>query len=457
MESKIWAVILERRKYNILTKPITYQRRGSGRKESMLPKELSDKYHILKLIHHGIGGEVLLVEHKTLACRRIIKTVNKAHPQYGSLVREAKLLQQFHHPSIPIIYDIFEYDTATYLIEEFIEGETLRQYLLRQRSLSESLLLNFSEQLCEILHYIHSPAHRVLHLDLKPENLLITDCNIKLIDFGSAICRNQEEPIGAFFGSPGFCAPEQETAGILSEQTDIYGLGRLLEYMLFYAKKSPKGFYDIVKNCLRKGEKTYTSAEQVKQDIERLSRRRHKSEQPPTGRWFAVTGIPTAYHSMALAASLAAYFGKHGKRVLFLSCNRVRTRLERESEQQGFVYEQNGITVAERIAPQEVKGWRGRGYDYIVCDLGADTFDAAGIPFDLWLCVGSMSEWTELLWHQALDELLPLQKAVVLVTEGDIALAVREFGRKCAVGQLALHSPVFTCSKESRKLFKSLL
>lgn len=428
----------------------------------MLPKALSDKYRFLKLMHQGIGGEVFLVEHKTLACRRVIKTVKKTHPQYGSLVQEAKLLQQFRHPSIPIIYDVTESDTAAYLIEEFIEGESLRQYFLRLKSLSDVLLLTYSKQLCELLHYIHSPAHRVLHLDLKPENILISDCQIKLIDFGSAICQNQEQPIGAFFGSPGFYAPEQAEAGHLSEQTDIYGLGRLLEYMLLHAKKSPQGFSDIVQNCLRKGKKLYTSAEQVKQELEKLSHGR--LEAAPAGDLFAVTGIPTDYHGTVLAASLAAYFNKKGKRVLLLLCSRLSERnsleeddIREEEKRHGFVQERNGITVAKHVAMQEVRGWRGRGYDCIICDLGANTPLAAGIAFACWFCVGSMSEYTIGFWHRMLDETLQEQQVALVVTEGDARLAMQEFGKTYAVARLVLHTPLFFCSKENRKLFKKLL
>lgn len=428
----------------------------------MLPKALSDKYRFLKLMHQGIGGEVLLVEHKTLACRRIVKTVKKAHPQYGSLVQEAKLLQQFRHPSIPIIYDVIESDTAAYLIEEFIEGESLRQYFLRLKGLSDALLLTYSKQLCELLHYIHSPAHRVLHLDLKPENILISDCQIRLIDFGSAICQNQEQPIGVFFGSPGFYAPEQAEAGHLSEQTDIYGLGRLLEYMLLHAKKAPKGFSDIVQNCLRKGKKLYTSAEQVKWEIEQLSP--EKSETAPAGSLFAVTGIPTAYHGTALAAALAAYFNRRGKRVLCLLCSRPSERngpeadgIREGKEWHGFVQEQNGITVAEHVALQEIRGWRGRGYDYIICDLGANTPLAAGIAFAYWFCVGNMSEYTIGFWHRMLDDMPQGQRAALVVTEGDIRLAMQEFGKTYAAACLAFHTPLFLCSKENRKLLKRLL
>lgn len=430
----------------------------------MLPEALSDKYRFLKLMHQGIGGEVFLVEHKALACRRVIKTVKKTHPQYGSLVQEARLLQQFHHPSIPIIYDIAECDTAAYLIEEFIEGETLRQYFLRLKSISEALLLTYSKQLCELLHYIHSPAHRVLHLDLKPENILISDCQIKLIDFGSAICRKQEEPIGAFFGSPGFYAPEQAEAGCLSEQTDIYGLGRLLEYMLLYAKKSPKGFSDVVQNCLRNGRKRYTSVEQVKQEIEQLAHGKKASKTALAGRLFAVTGIPTEYHGTALAAVLASYFSKKGKRVLLLLCSRssAQNSLEEEDageqeEMHGFVQERNGIMVAERVALQEVRGWRGRGYDYIICDLGANTPSATGLVFACWFCVGSMSEYTNRFWHRMLDEALQEQQTALIVTEGDVRLAMQEFGKAYAVACLTLHTPIFFCSRENRKLLKKLL
>ena len=430
----------------------------------MLPEALSDKYRFLKLMHQGIGGEVFLVEHKALACRRVIKTVKKTHPQYTSLVQEARLLQQFHHPSIPIIYDITECDTAAYLIEEFIEGETLRQYFLRLKSISEALLLTYSKQLCELLHYIHSPAHMVLHLDLKPENILISDCQIKLIDFGSAICRKQEKPIGVFFGSPGFYAPEQAEAGCLSEQTDIYGLGRLLEYMLLYAKKAPKGFSDIVQNCLRKGKKLYTSVEQVKQEIEQLTNGKQISKAAPASSLFAVTGIPTEYHGIALATVLAAYFGEKGKRVLLLLCSRSSDQdsleeddAKEEKELHGFVQERNGITVAERVALQEVKGWRGRGYDYIICDLGANTPLATGIAFTCWFCVGSISEYTSSFWHRMLDEALEGQQTALIVTEGDIKLAMQEFGNAYAVACLILHTPMFFCSKENRRLLKKLL
>ena len=71
----------------------------------MLPKELLEKYRKLQLLHHGIGGDVWLVEHIGLAGKRVLKFIEKSHPQHDILAREARVLQQCQHPSIPIIYE----------------------------------------------------------------------------------------------------------------------------------------------------------------------------------------------------------------------------------------------------------------------------------------------------------------------------------------------------------------
>ena len=149
----------------------------------MLPDELLNKYNVLQLLHRGMGGNVWLAEHKVLGSKRVLKAIEKSHPQHDMLAHEAKILQQCQHSSIPIIYDILEFDTQTYIVEEFIQGENLKQYITRQRSISASLLLEISIQLCDILTFLHNPARQILHLDIKPENILFVDHKMKLIDF----------------------------------------------------------------------------------------------------------------------------------------------------------------------------------------------------------------------------------------------------------------------------------
>lgn len=404
-----------------------------SRKEIMLHKEILDKYEVLCLLQHGMAGDVLLVRHKGLSCRRVLKILQRKHPQYHALTKEARLLQRFRHPSIPIIYDICEYDTAAYLIEEFIEGESLKQFFLKQNCFSKEDLLTFSIQLCEILQYLHHPAHRVLHLDLKPENVLLSDGSLKLIDFGSAICRQEREHT-EYFGTPGYLAPEQESGGVLTEQTDLYGLGRLMQFMLLHTNQQPGGYETIVRNCLRVGKKEYQSAEQVLKELRGIQHGRRKRRAAEC--WYAVVGIPTHYHGCAFALRLARSRQRHRReRVLVLDCNPegILEQLERQDPSVcrmpgGFVYEWNGITIAKRVPPEEARGWRGRGYTTVICDFGNTSPELAGLLFtEIYYC-GSMMAWTLPCWRKCLEAHTEGTKGVFVCTEGDTARMRREFG-----------------------------
>lgn len=430
----------------------------------MLPQQLLNKYNVLQLLHHGLGGDIWLVEHIGLQSKRVIKTISKSHPQYEALAGEAKMLQQCQHTSIPIIYDILDFDTQTCIVEEFIQGETLKQYILRQRSLSASMLLNYSQQLCNILIYLHNPARPILYLDLKPENILLSNCTLKLVDFGSAIYRNQQDG-GFIFGTPAYCAPEMKANGRLSEKTDIYCMGKCMEYMLFHTPDAPKGYRNIVEKCLRKKGKEYVSAEQVRKDLEGL---RHKKAKEKTKEvWYAVTGILSEHDSSMTALQLAAYLqNRYKKKVLYLDCTqgRLMEHLERSEHQQkesgeqtGFVFERNGITVAKRVAPQEISGWRGRGFLQVVVCFGLQSPLLSGCSFRLCLCAGAVTGFNLEQWEKLLLPLSKAQETAVILTGGDSALAKREFGHICRVQKLPTYFHGFGQSKSSFSRLKRLL
>ena len=418
--------------YNQITKP------DSDRKEFMLHKELLKKYKVLKVLRHGLGGEVLLAEHMGLSGRRVIKAIDRAHPWHDTLIKEARILQQCHHPSIPIIYDILEFDTQTFIVEEFIEGETLKQYTLRRRSLSDSLLLNYSTQLCEILQYLHHPSRNILHLDLKPENLLISDHRLKLVDFGSAICRSEQNKNQPVFGTPGYCAPEQETAGKLSEETDIYGLGKCMEYLLYHTKHVPKGYRTIVEKCLRKRQGRYRSAEQVKRDLEKLSGTRRMEK--PREIWIGVASVLSEADSNLFAMTLAGYLRKrHRKNVLYLDCSKEQYLEKLREEEDGFVTERNGIIIAGRVAPEEVKGFRDRGFTYIICDFGNRNPLFSDQLFFRYYLTGPMMQWTKKQWQQRITETTLDVAPVLVLTGGDVPLARKLFRKQCPVKCVSLH------------------
>ncbi len=436
--------------YNQSTKP------DSDRKEFMLHKELLKKYRVLKVLHRGLGGEVLLAEHMGLSGRRVIKSIDRTHPWHDILIQEARILQQCHHPSIPIIYDILEFDTQTCIVEEFIEGETLRQYVLRRRSLSDSLLLNFSTQLCEILQYLHHPSRNILHLDLKPENLLISDYRVKLVDFGSAICRSEQNKNRLFFGTPGYCAPEQEVAGELSEETDIYGLGRCMEYLLCHTKHVPKGYRTIVDNCLRRGQKRYRDVQQVKNELEKLK----KSKRPERTRetWIGVAAVFSEADSSLLAVSIARYLRKrHKKSVLYLDCSSGQSLEQLRNKEDGFVTERNGITIAGRVAPEEIRGFRDRGYSYIICDFGNRNPLFSGLSFSGCYLAGPFMQWTKEQWQQRITETTGEVAPVLVLTGGDACLARKLFHRQCTVQKVSLYFEGFGNSERLHRQIKKLL
>ena len=421
----------------------------------MIPEELLSTYQVLQLIHHGIAGDVWLVEHIRLSGRRVLKSIEKSHPQHDVLAEEAKTLQKCRHPSIPIIYDILEFDTQTIIVEEFLEGETLKQYILRQRSLTASHLLNFSLQLCEILKFLHNPERAILYLDLKPENIIISNLNLKLVDFGSAICRDNQENDCFIFGTPRYCAPEMLTHTFLSERTDLYCLGRCLEYMLFYTPTAPKGYRKIVEKCLRMDGKEYESADEILVDLKKLEGRKRKEKTKEV--WYAVTGVLSEHDSSMMALQLAVYLKKRYKKpVLYLDCSEgsLMEQLEQaeenqknEGEQKSFVFERNGITVAKRVAPQEVRGWRGRGFRYIVACFGKTQPCISGCPFRLALCAGAVTGFSLQQWQTFLPKLCKEQKTVLMLTGGDEALAKTEFGSMCTVRKIL---PFFHEFKQSK-------
>lgn len=430
----------------------------------MITQELLDKYNVLQLLHRGIGGDVWLAEHKTLGGKRILKVIEKSHPHHGLLAREAKILQQCRHSSIPIIYDILEFDTQTYIVEEFIQGENLKQYIGRQGSLSSSLLLDISIQLCEILIFLHHPARNILHLDIKPENILFENHKLKLIDFGSAINQNRQKDL-LVFGTPAYCAPEMRQRGILSGKTDIYCMGKCMEFLFLHTPKAPKGYRNIVNKCLRKTDREYETAEQVEKDLKKLLRKK-KTEKNREIR-YAVSGISSEQESSMVALQLAMYLRDRYKRpVLYLDCTKghwmehlEHSKIQQETlgGQQGFVFEREGITVAKRVAPQEINGWQNRGYSFVVVCFGIQPPLMKEGAYRGCLLSGAITEVNLKEWERMLLSFDRAEHMAVALTGGDLKLAKQTFGHSCRIGHLPMYFEAFGQSNPFGRYIKRLL
>lgn len=421
----------------------------------MQREELLNKYRILYLMHRGPCGEVWVAEHTEFPARRLLKVIDRRHPYFSQLFREAHMLQQCRHPSIPIIYDIFEIATKIYIVEEFIEGETLKDYILRLGKLPGSLLLNYSIQLCDILQYIHNPLRNILHLDIKPENILVSNHQVKLVDFGSAIYQNQ--PGKYFFGTPGFCAPEQEQAGILSEETDIYGFGKCLQYMLLSSGDIPCGLQKIAENCLRKGRKKYATAEELGSDLKKIKSRGRREK--PKEIWYAVSGVLSEYDSTETAVALAGVCKRmRGAKVLYLDCTRTHCLEKIRQKEDGFVWERDGITIAGRVSPWETAGFHDRGFSVVICDFGTESPAVSGQLFEKTFLVGGMNAWTKESWMKQTELLGPCcRNPVFLILSGDTELAQACLGARGNVAGISLYHHGLGHPGGCAKQLKSLL
>lgn len=152
-------------------------------------------------------------------------------------MREARVLNRVHHPSIVEVVDVGELeDGHVYLMMELVEGESLADVLRRGR-VSQAMAFRVARDLALALHAVH--AEGVAHRDLKPSNVLLRgswpgDGTAMLVDFGIASLEHAVSITGPDqrLGTPGYMAPEYLREGLASSQSDQYSLGVLLYEML---------------------------------------------------------------------------------------------------------------------------------------------------------------------------------------------------------------------------------
>ena len=152
--------------------------------------------------------------------------------------REAENLAKLHHSNIVKVLEVFDENNTTYYVMEYVDGETIDEYIKSKGNLSESESLNITQDVCAALSYMHE--HKMLHLDLKPKNIMRnSEGHIFLIDFGLAKQYTEDgEPESSTslgLGTPGYAPIEQahyKNDGSFPVTLDIYALGASLYKML---------------------------------------------------------------------------------------------------------------------------------------------------------------------------------------------------------------------------------
>lgn len=204
-------------------------------------------YQIIKKLGAGGMGEVYLALNTNLNRKVAIKVLQpdslaEEHSK-KQLLREAQAAAKLDHPNICAVYDVNEADSLTFIVMQYIEGETLAKKM-KSQPLELGTALDIAEQAAEGLAEAH--AHGVVHRDLKPQNMMITPLGqLKILDFGlakqmpSSESVDFEAPTATLLSTPGqivgtmpYMSPEQVEGKPLDACSDIFSLGVVFYEML---------------------------------------------------------------------------------------------------------------------------------------------------------------------------------------------------------------------------------
>ncbi|BAQ66248.1 serine/threonine-protein kinase [Geminocystis sp. NIES-3709] len=196
---------------------------------------LPSPYHLVKQLGSGSFGNVYLVINKTNNTQCVVKQLHliSNQPSFVSHARrlfrqEAEILRKLTYPQIPHLIDYFEEGDEFYLVEEYIQGHTLRQELVPNQSWTEKQVVELLQDGLSILAHIHEQG--IIHRDVKPDNFIRrqSDNKLVLIDFGAVkefkIEQSRLIDPTVAMGTRGYM-PTEQARGKPYKNSDIYALG----------------------------------------------------------------------------------------------------------------------------------------------------------------------------------------------------------------------------------------
>lgn len=203
----------------------------------MIGKVLGNRYEIIEKV--GGGGMALVYKAKCRLLNRYvaIKVLRNEFTNDDEFIkkfkRESQAAASLSHPNIVNIYDTGVEDNVYYIVMEYVDGKTLKQYIREKGRLSVKETIDITIQIAEALNHAH--RNHIVHRDIKPHNILITNEGmIKVADFGIARAATSTTVTntGNVIGSVHYFSPEQARGGYTDEKSDIYSLGVVMYEML---------------------------------------------------------------------------------------------------------------------------------------------------------------------------------------------------------------------------------
>ena len=194
------------------------------------------QYEMGEKIGEGTFAKVILATHKITKEKVAIKIFEKFRickkDDQMRLNREIEVLKKINHHNIIRLYSIIENESKIYIVQEYISGHELFEYIKNNRKLTEKEACLFYQQIISGIEYLHKLG--IAHRDLKPENILLTDSKVlKIIDFGLSALYTKNELLTTQCGSPCYAPPEMiQGKSYRGLPSDIWSSGIILYLML---------------------------------------------------------------------------------------------------------------------------------------------------------------------------------------------------------------------------------
>ena len=273
--------------------------------DKYIGKRLDGRYEIHELL--GVGGMAYVYKaydniEKRWVAIKILKEELAGNSDFLRRFRnESKAIAVLSHPNIVKVYDVSFGDRIQYIVMEYIDGITLKQYIEQQGEIKWREALYFTVQILRALQHAHEKG--IIHRDIKPQNImLLADGSIKMMDFGIArFSRAQSQTVSdKAIGSVHYISPEQAKGERTDARTDIYSVGVMLYEMLSgrlpfdgdgavsiaimqisekpkplaeIAPQTPAGLRQITEKAMEKDpDKRYQSAQEMLAAIEEFKR-----------------------------------------------------------------------------------------------------------------------------------------------------------------------------------------
>ncbi len=200
-------------------------------------KKLDGRYEITELIGEGGMADVYkavdVVDGKNIAVKILKKEFAESEEFLRRFRNESKAIAVLSHPNIVKIYDVGFSEKIQYIVMEYIDGITLKEYIENERVLSWKDAVHFVTQILRALQHAHERG--IVHRDIKPQNIMMfTDGTIKVMDFGIAKFAREEGKTATdqAIGTVHYISPEQARGDITDAKSDLYSVGVMLYEML---------------------------------------------------------------------------------------------------------------------------------------------------------------------------------------------------------------------------------